>query len=458
MSGFPGLIGPVEDVRSLSHAGLNNVAIVLRNGVFDRVVIPGKRFMRGFRAPALGSLQVIQVNTGSVSATLDLHELPCAGGFLALESITVSVEVQANPEDGYAGIADLVRRYGATFGSVLFKETRAALEHHVRTSIQSRTPDELFVDDLATHLGARRLPIPIGSLPEPMRLTHLVVDQAVWHEGLAKARRQSSALIAGQVDAAVEVGAMMAKVEAMQELSAATGIPAALLANPDIRQLEAQRWDVVMKLLEPGNRAALTRHPQLLEAAMSVFQSHGPANGNSDQPAINPVADPFAAISAPASSELTLSVDQALANAWRKCGGGPLLGIGGANVGDSGTVVIVKGEPAMATFDDEEARRLMARLVRSSSVTIHVVTGGSLDDVVRNVLHSRGGASAGCAVRLATVDRDGLDELEIYLSSDGDLASQAVSELTAPGDSLLAALEELLPHATVVAVLDPTAT
>jgi hypothetical protein len=452
MSGFPGLVGPVENVDSLSHAALNNVAIVLRNGVFDRVVTPGRRFMRGFRAPALGSLQVIQVNTGSVSAALDLAELHCSGGVLAFERITLGVEVQINPDANFAGIADMVRRYGATFSSVLQKDTRAALEQHVRRSIQNRTPDELFEDDLAYHLGASRLPIPIGSIPEPMRLTHLVVEEAVWHDGLAKARRQSSELMAKQVDATVEAGAMMARIDAMRELSARTGIPAALLADPDIRALEAQRWDVVLKLLEPANRAALTRHPELLEAAMSVFQSRASEVIHDRGHEVPEAVRATAVVAAlPAGSEFT--IDQAMAKAWRRAGGGEVAGIAGAAAGRRGTVLVIG---AGADPDVEMARGLLARLLRAETVTIHMIATGDHDQVIEEVLRLYGSAASACDMRLEVIDSDGLEELVINLASDSDAASQTVRSLNDPAESLIGAIEELLPYSMVSVALDET--
>jgi hypothetical protein len=70
-------VGAEQQVRGLNNASWGTVAVIIRNGVPDRVVTPGSRFGRGWRAPLMGAVTLVPIQTDTVrSASRSLTCLP----------------------------------------------------------------------------------------------------------------------------------------------------------------------------------------------------------------------------------------------------------------------------------------------------------------------------------------------------------------------------------------------
>ncbi len=458
-----------QPLEGMSNAAFGSVAVILRNGRVARVVMPGKRFGRGWHAPWTGNLSVVQVNTGLVGFTMDVPTIPTSDQY-TIQSVRIAVEVALNSSDSYEAFRRMVDRVGPTFGRGLASETENGVEMLVRGRLGSRTHHELYGNALAGVLGAHQTPFPIDD-DGVLNLMHLAVEAVTWDPIYGETRETDarSTLVAAQTkvetaQARQDAVVQEARLDALQPLADQLGVSAWMLADPDRRrEVEGRAFELAMTLLKPENRGLVQRNPGLMEAIYTFLPSMAPAGAHRERAGVDgarPAGSLPAALTVgdgcepaqprPDGPPVELTVDQRLARAWRRMPlpAHELHGLAGASVDGRGTVVAVTDPPVTAA-ELTDAPSLLAPMLRAESVRVMSLPAGDLDGLVGAWVRGVLGVddAEGVHVTVRETRQDATDVLVVGI--DGPQPREVVETLTDPDDAAHAALEMVLPYALV---------
>lgn len=460
-TGLSAFVSAEQNVGGWTHAPLGSLAVLTRNGAIQRVVLPGEAFRRGLRAPLLGSLKVVLVNTGLVGVTLTVAKIPTRDSF-TVASVKVEAQVTLNRHDGYAAFVELAKRQGVTFAQGLLAEMNNALDQHVRRCVGSLTHDQLFGAPLAGVLHATQVPVPIGAglLVLEQIVGRDVVYDPHYEAGRGSAAREWAVQQETKVRVALEqqaAEALAARIEAHSSLAARLGVPAELLADPRRRErIEAQSFELARLMLEPGNRALLARSPDLLAAVQAVLTagttSVQPAAGDARAPSgefvvadgAPPTALRHGTLASPLLSQ-PLTVDRRLQRAWLVAYPNVVPeGIAGAVRGGRGAVVVVA--PRVVPVEGlHQVQDALGRRLGVSECSVAVIPSDPVEDFMALwVSHADPADGAGVSVVSWRETVEGEDVVSVRLRSDGDEALALVRHLEDPDNPMSEALESLL--------------
>jgi hypothetical protein len=136
--------------------------VVLQNGKPVRVVAPGGRIWRGFRAPVIGSLYVVPINRGTVAVEQVVRDVVTRRDGYVAESVPLSLRVRLDTADDYARLKRFLQDRGESFADDLLAELRNGVDELVRRTFAERTHDDLYGASVAGFLKPGREPVPIA--------------------------------------------------------------------------------------------------------------------------------------------------------------------------------------------------------------------------------------------------------------------------------------------------------
>lgn len=438
-------VGPVETLAGMPNAGWGTLVVLFRNGEPDRLVLPGSKFGRGWRAPLTGRLQLVQINTGVETTDVTITNIPTADaeGWV-IPSLDLRLQVQVNPAGRFAKLEEHVRTYGPGFPNALLDELGNGIDTYVKARLGQYSHRWLHTASMPEVLFPSGRPTPIGN--ESLVVRSAAVKGVVWS---ASFLQLTEGLQTVDNDATVKQYA----VGRYRELALELGIPAWHLANPEQMQLDrAAALEILTKLLEPGNRGLLLKNESLLPALLAQTGVAGSA-----------IAMPVPGISQtslPPTERLTLqagtseardtagpritpelSLNARLKRAWQSALGtdNGLRGIEGAAAGSRGAVVAVSDLNAVPRERSADLTQAIATTLRVQHVDVVALSGHDLDGLLTQwadqvVTHPD------VAARLFTEDHCLVIELEGPVAQARSLAAQ-LDDVANPH---VAALERLL--------------
>ncbi|WP_405059228.1 hypothetical protein OG474_41785 [Kribbella sp. NBC_01505] len=447
-----------------------SLLVILHKGSPVRVVTPGQSALRGWRAPVIGTVEYVQINTSVVTARQVIRDIVTADPEeYAVEELVLEIQVQIDTSNKFSAFRAHVERYGKTFGEALLLEVKNGLDEHVRATFGRKTHRELRSASIPQVLGAGGYPRHFGS--GVLMLTGVTVQGSPrWSEVYLDQTRviQTTSVRIAEVDQNLAVTS--AQYERFKPLAAELGVPVDFLLDPARRDVvEGRAHELLLRMMEPQNRGLLQRDPGVLrrllaESGLSNSVASGRAMSagqkNVDR-AESVVPDQLGAgdDTADGSNDdaaLDLTMDSRLGRVWTANGGrtASLAGLAGKGIGDTATVVVVgsNGTPLV----DPRFVKALSTFYRATSVVVIALPRSSSVELV-----------AGWFARVRPADADpslGVraevtvqDQLRVLVTGPAQLARRLVSELSAPHRTEIGALENVLPYAGVTIELDDAA-
>lgn len=467
------LVGDPRTLLAGEHPSLDSLLIVLKNGLPDRVVPPGGRIWRGWRAPVMGSLEVVPVNRGTVEVSLTVRDVVTGDPEKYLvRAVPLEARVRLNPNDGYRYLSQYARRRGASFSEDLLVDLRNGLDALVRSVFARHRHDVLLGASLGHLLKPQ--PSPLAYADNLLLLeTITVTSQVEWSQVFLDVKNaRDQALVGLEQNRTDEtVGIDRAKVDrAIEEarflefapLARQLGLPVEAFVKPEA--LEASRaaaMQLLTTLLEPGNRAHLHRNPELLSRLVEQTGIGQLASGIDVAPpepiayehpdsALRPdVTQPLLTARGDEPAELELTVDRRLSRILAASGTGlpRILGLGSATNGTRGTVVLVTDEACEVPASHVTQ---MAELLRVQHVELQSLVAVTYTELGAAWLHQNLQGSSRDVSLLARTRMDGsLEILEFILQGEPRECYAAIQRLNAPTLTARAALESILPFAAL---------
>lgn len=307
--GLGGLVSSVTALAKMTHADLNHMLVVLRNGKPIAVVPPGKRYRPGFRVVPFGDLQAFQINLAPVRLAMTLRDVPVRrekhGPQFHLPKVVFRASVRVTDDSDYLERA-LVGRGLAMIDS-LTDLVQGELRGRVSSLIRSKTHQEIWegqLDDLLMEVDSlveRTITVDhIGNVdctPDP-RFREMLDEEAeealiTVRTGLEahKATEAAKVMVASEN---AEAAALGARIMLLRGIAEQHSLHLPYLLDPELEKIESgQRQEIMMQIL--SDPTLLRRNPGLETAV----QGHLARISSSIVRGLEPVPLTSPSISAP---------------------------------------------------------------------------------------------------------------------------------------------------------------
>ena len=484
-------VGSPRALDRADHAELGSLLVVLQNGKPDRLILPGRRIWRSFRAPLIGDLQVVSINVGTVDVFQNVRNVATADseGYL-IANVPLKLRVRLDGSRGYEPLQAFLMSRGATFAEDLVDLLRNSVDAMVRSSLRDKFHEDLYRGGIGEAIfpNARGISFADGILvAESITIVNEVEWSPVFVElkaqkdralvGLASQRTDS---VLGVDKARIDYEITAAQYREFAVLARQLGVPVETFVRPEaIAASNAQAADLLGKLLEPGNRAILSRDPamlgRLIEAsgigqfaqtsgldnltrevissaeASAVHDSLRARPSEADRPwAIEPP-------SGLAHEPFELNKEQRLVRLLQS---EPSLkaaieGIGLEVAESEAFIVAVTLPTSTVTFPSDFPKRV-AGLLQVQHVTVRLLRGSSYSDLVTNWLEQEIPASVldSISTRVEVIDEGDWEVLSLSLGGEPRVAYSVEQSLNGVGNMSRRALERVLPFARFTISLD----
>jgi len=406
--------GQPRTLRRGEDPELGSLLLVLQNGRPDRVVAPGGRIWRGFRAPIIGDLQVVPLNEGTVDVQQTVRDVVTAGNErFVVETVPLAMRVRLNPADDYAVLRAFMHHRGTSYADDLLAELRNGVDELVRGVFAVRSHDELYGASVAGMLKPGPQPVPCAD--GLMLIESLTIDGTItWSPTYLRIKEANDAALVGLATnrsdevvgtdrARVDATVTAARYEQYVPLAAALNVPIDSFANPEaLAGSRGITTEIISKLLEPCNRALLQRDPTMLgnlmhaagltnlmtgQTPMSVVATAEPSVAALSQEPAGGSFGSSGATTAPSlndtvvlptpGDDLDLNVDRRLARLWS--GGAPLdpaiTGLAADVTGDAAVVIVVS--PTRPVDVPPDFTTQAANLLRVQHVSVIALAANS---------------------------------------------------------------------------------
>lgn len=475
-------VGPRYRLRGRAHADWGSLVVVFQNGRPDRVVPPGGRFFRGFRAPTFGELEVCDVNIDIVDVTQVIRSVPTRDEFV-VESITVRAQTKLNPAGGYRAFSRFLQVNGPRFGDALIERLRQDIDQRIRNSFRAVDHVDVFGHPLA-HLGPGENMETIGD-DGLLLLTSLAITDVQWSEAFLRLQQQNVMAEVARADAEIdrikatelqltEGAAAAARVAAFTEVAAQLGVPVAALTNPELIQLPQERAHaLLMQMLDPANRGAAMRNPEVMNALMQASGLGALPFGNVHrQPAnvVNASPDTPAPTSLPASHAYDTrniaadyTVDRRALRVWSSASPGAetnIVGLGAASAHGRAAIVALGSstEPVVTPA----VQQSLLQLYKVTSIDVIALSAGLPNIVALNwfdrlrTLFPGQAGDLHAGVNVAETS-PGFEVLEVLVQGPIRKARDFVAAMNDIQNPHVSALAAVMPYADVTIKLDDRA-
>lgn len=433
------------------HASFGGLAIILRNSVVDRVITPGKRFSRAWRAPLTGDLQFIEVYTGDRSFGLAYPDLATADGFhIRLELDAV---VRINDGGAYQYLEHFVQQHGADFDTAILQELDNGLKSVLARTIHDYTHSDLRLRG-ADSVKLGRLPVAFGT--QVLQLVSYSVTGIAWDEIALEAERIEKGKAVNSAQAHSDQARLTEREVLLKPIAERLGISLTLLMDKEIHgeqtRAEIDRTRLAIEafqaLPESVQRQMVRQDPGIVYQLMGQSAPAVPAGREITGTGPTPT---HTALQLPTGTEddtLTevlvdglpldgLNKTAKLARLWSKRSSEPLEGIAGAVGEDKATVLVVTAASVVPAGFEQDLTGFYGK-----QVDIRILPPGGLDVLVtswfRHVVPSAGETSP-----RATITDD--DVVRIDIVGPAMAARAVIKHLNRPGNTDTEALDDLLP-------------
>lgn len=442
-------VGAEEPVRGLNNAAWGTVSVVLKNGLPDRVITPGSRFARGWRAPLMGSISLAPIQTDAVPFGFEMSDVLTADGYQV--GLTLNTLVRVNDADDYGYLSEFVRRNGRNFGDALIQEVQRGLETWVNSRIAGVIHADLRRRSMVAVLGTTSLPFAFGS--RVLTVVSFTVSDQRWDPKAIELENTLKDAPIQRAAAANEEQLGTYRLAIFAPLAQQLGVSAAELAFPERHQVSQQNAkELALELLKPHNRVLWQRDPEMLS---NLFT----AAGITAPPAVGPYQvqvaprwpreiaqdEPTAILPSHQLAE-DLNVDKRLRRIWLSQRDEVPIGIAGAQTAREAAVLVVLEQPEPVTFPEAAP---FSPFFAGLPVKVTAFAPGSVQELVERWLLSLPSTTD---VR-ATADLDDDEVLTLRLDGSAARVREAVKRLNDPASSALPALEALLSFAEVRVVV-----
>ncbi|WJZ68346.1 SPFH domain-containing protein [Kocuria rosea] len=268
--------GPEIPLDGVNNARFGELAIILQNGRPTRIITPGKKFRRGFRAPLTGNLSFIQVNTESVSYRFTEDAATDDDYWI---SITVRIDVCLDSDEDYASLWKFLKKNQGDLSKALNGEIHRALERLIRETLGAYSHATLRKQSLSNILHR------VETFGEGiLKMTSLLVESVLWDENalemdsvdkktdVAVAQTHAKARIAGE-EILIESLLLEQRIEKFTRLALKTGLPAYKLLPelfPEVQESRERAFELVCQLMQPDMFLKASRHPELIATLVST--------------------------------------------------------------------------------------------------------------------------------------------------------------------------------------------
>lgn len=451
-------VGAEQRVRGLNNAGWGTVAVLLRNGLPDRVITPGSRFARGFRAPLLGNVTLVPIQTDAVPIGFDIADATTADGYQI--GLRLNTLIRINGASDYRHLTEFVQRHGRNFADALIQEIQRGLESWVTGRIGAELHAQLRRRPMSSVLDID-MPFTFGS--NTLVVVSFTVGDVRWDAKAVELENVIKDRPIQVASAANDEHLSSYRLAIFTPLAAQLGVSAAELAFPERHQLTQQNAkELALELLKPHNRTLWQRDPTVLTNLFTAAGLPPAAMGTPGRQALAGPDDrseptlslgtgaagaygsaagaPTAAPSPEAVEDV--NTDKRLLRFWLRSHQGTPVGIAGARTGSAAMVIIVRdtapgAEPAPADDFVPYFSGLPVRLVELRSAPLSSLVGQWID-----ALFPDSGVTS--SVR---VDDD--DVLYLGIGGTAATARDVIKRLDDPADPSLDALEALLSYAGI---------
>ena len=409
----------------------------------------------------MGNISMVPITTDSIALGFIVEDAVTADDHAI--SFTLQTRVRLNPANGYQHLATFVAKHGRSFAEDLIQELDTGLDGWARGQIGQYEHATLRRISVRRGLNVE-LPLAFGE--GVLTVVGFTVENTTWSAKALQLEQeeQDRAVRLAQVnnDAAVaQVSATLTarlglhKLREFEALAAATNRPVEWLAFPEQEQLSrAAAHDIVMKLLEPGNRNLWNRDPSMLTglfaaAGVTMPSQTGPAltRGSATPQARQIERNELTEVIVEPSDQDDLpqmKLHRRLLRGWRRTHDVDPVALAGARKAADATVIAVSFDgPASAQSSDYD------HVYDDLPVTVLSLKLDTLDGVVNQWLQT-----VGENVDLsAQVDRAVDGTVTVRVQGPASQARSVVRRLNEPSSSATAALEELLEGDEVRIVL-----
>lgn len=433
------------------HASFGGLALILRNSVVDRVITPGKRFSRAWRAPLTGDLQFIEVYTGDRRFGLGYDDLATADGFhirLQLDAV-----VRINDAGGYQYLERFVQQHGADFDTAILQELDNGLK-----SVLARTVHDYNHSDLrlrgADSVKLGRLPVAFGN--QVLQLVSYSVTGIVWDEIALEAERIEKSKAVNKAQAENDQARLNDREVLLRPIAERLGLPVTLLLDKELHgeqeraALDRSRLaiEAFQALPESVQRQMVREDPTIVyqlmgNAAPAAFAGRE-ITGHNASPT-------HTARQLPAGSEEDaptevivdaipldgLNKTAKLARLWSRRSPEPLDGIAGAVGEERATVLVVTAVGDVPTGFEQDVAGFYGK-----PVDVRILPPGGLDVLVTSWFRHAAPTAEDTSPR-ATLTEDDVVRIDIVGPA---MSARAVTKhLNRPGNTDTEALDDLLP-------------
>jgi len=438
-------VGPEQRLEGLANASWGSVAIILRNGQPQRLVTPGSRFGRGWRAPLIGNLDYVQVNTDSAAFSLSVRGVKTRDSYHI--GLKLDTRVKLNGADNYKHLDAFIRSSGRGFAEDLIAEVQRGLEQFAFQLVAGYDHADLREQSPSSAFARLGFPVAIGS--SLLLVTSLSVADVTWDPKAIEVEDAEKDRIANVARARAESALGEERLQIFAPVAAQLGLPVEALAYPDRYAMSQQHaHEALLALLKPEMRMVWQRNPGMLD---HLFARAGIGPATSPQHS-SLTSAPFtqlpvgtgvpAEIIVEPEAEVELNRNLTLRRAWSAHEPGEVMGIevGGRN-SPTPTVIAVTASGRPPSAETVEA---LARAV-GGTPRVLVLRFGTWQDLVEQWFRQAVPDAVGLRVSCAEVG----DDLRIRVSGSPFEADRIVKRLNSPDDTVLGALEELVPFVRV---------
>lgn len=427
------------------HASFGGLALILRNGVVDRMITPGRRFSRAWRAPLSGDLSFIEVFTGDRSFGLAYADLATSDGFHI--GLALDVVVRVNDAGGFGYLETFIQQHGADFSAAIIQELDNGLRSVVAGTVHRRSHGELRLHGVdPAMLG--QLPMAFGT--RVLQLVSLAITEITWDDVALEAERIEKTRSVDLAQAQSDEARLTERMILLRPLAEHLGIPLTLLVDKELhteqqkaalevfqalpesvkRQLVRQDADIVYRLM--GEKPPITppqRHPGGGPAILA-------SDGTTRQLPVGEDADALTEIIIDAEPAIDLTKAPKLARRWSKRTDESLAGISGAVDETRATVLVVTSATEVPGGFVQDMTDFYGK-----KTTVRMLPPGGLNDIVsswfRQVVDTPDDLSV-----LATLGDD--DRITVEIIGSALAARDIKNRLVQPGNPDTEALDELL--------------
>ena len=501
-------IGPARPLKGLQHGSWGALLVVFQNGKPITVVKPGERVARAFRTRFIGDMEIAELNGGLVNVKMNLTNIPTSDRFTILR-LALQAQLQLNEWNDFQTLKSFLQTSGPAFGEALVTESRVMLERIVRDAIRLRTADEIFDSALSDLVRPVFSGVSTGDA-QVLRLRNLVISDVQWPENFLTVRHSGAEIAAidarldiakaeqegtiefekDQTVAEIELGRLRAagaldveslqarkageiydtRVQSFVPIALQLGVDPMTLADPARHhELTQNAHQLLIALLDPANRGVITRQPEIFQslfvaAGMSQLGQHtaistGPTRTiDADPSGDSPAGASIALALGSRSGTKGLSIDRRLLRVWAKTAGGRVDVSGLAyEKGPEYAMVIAVGNPdaVIPTTNDETE---LASALGVAEIRVLSLRAGSTQDVVGQwfdaLMRGLPGDLSDIRCRSRATPSDQGDDLSIFISGPAQQAKLIAGLINSSENPFLGALENLLPHSSIVFCLD----